>query len=137
MLLEFARNYKVLGETDKRRERAEAGRQQLELLVANDPSNITYQRDLAVAYEAVGDVLATKGRINEALAEYRSGLAILERLANPEDAVRHNLSLFQVRIGDVLVEQGKLDEALAIYLAADSSARRLAQSDLTGYLKHR
>jgi tetratricopeptide (TPR) repeat protein len=121
MLLEFARNYEMFGKTNKRREHVLEAHRLLQTLSAEDSSNLAWQNDLAVSYEAIGDVFLTEGNLNEALANYRAGLAIDERLvaADPTDeGHQRNLSLLHVRVGQVSKAQGKLDEALDSYLAA-------------------
>ena len=57
-------------------------------LTAADPGNTEWQRDLSIAHTRIGDVLATVGQREEALAEYRSGFAIDEKLAaaDPKNA---------------------------------------------------
>ena len=55
-----------------------------ERLAAADPNNASWQRDLSVSYDRVGDVLSMQGRLDDALAAYRASLAIRERLAAAE-----------------------------------------------------
>ena len=132
MLIQFARNYEVLGDTDKQGRRATEAYQLLVGLAAEKPDNPYYQLDLAVADEEVGDVLVARGKLDEALKLYRDSLAISERLAATDRGNRarqHALSSSYARIGSVLVAQGKLDEALKVYrLDLDISAR-LAAAD--------
>jgi hypothetical protein len=81
MLIEFARNYAVLGDTGKQRERATEAYRLLAALAAEKPDDTTYQRDLSVTYNEVGDVQGVQGDLTGALKSYRGGLAITERLA--------------------------------------------------------
>jgi tetratricopeptide (TPR) repeat protein len=84
MLIQFARNYEILGDTGKQRERATEAHRLLAGLAAEKPDDITYQRDLSVAYDEVGDVLVAQGNLAEALKSFRDGLAIRERLAKAD-----------------------------------------------------
>src|SRR5262249_3775607 len=56
MLIEFARNYQLLGDTGKQLARANEAHRLLAGLAAEKPDDISYQRDLWVAYNEVGDV---------------------------------------------------------------------------------
>jgi len=101
------------------------------------------QRDLAVAYDSVGDMLQSLGSSPEALTSYRDGLAIRERLAKVDPANtgwQRDLAVSYGKIGDALPAQGKLDEALKAYrdglaiperLAAADGSNTLWQSDLS------
>ncbi len=69
-----------------------------------------------VADIRIGDVLVAQGKLDEALARYRDGLAVCERLAAADPANtewQRDLSVSFNKIGDVLRAQGKLDEAFA------------------------
>jgi tetratricopeptide (TPR) repeat protein len=118
MLIQFARNYEILGDTDKQFARANEAYRLLAGLAAEKPDDSTYQSDLSAAYIEVGDVLKARGNLSEALRAYRDSLAIIERLAlvYPDHAgLQRNLSVDYERIGDVLVAQGNLTEALQAY----------------------
>jgi hypothetical protein len=81
MLIQFARNYEILGDTDKQFARANEAYRLLAGLAAEKPDDSTYQSDLSAAYIEVGDVLKARGNLSEALRAYRDSLAIIERLA--------------------------------------------------------
>jgi tetratricopeptide (TPR) repeat protein len=59
-----------------------------EALVAGDPSNAGWQRDLMVSRYNVGEGLRARGDAPGALAAYRAALAISERLvaSDPDNA---------------------------------------------------
>ena len=84
MLIQFARNYEILGDTGKQFARANEAQRLLIGLAAEKADDLTYQRDLSVAYHGVGDVLVAQGNLPEALKSYRDGLAIRERLAKAD-----------------------------------------------------
>jgi tetratricopeptide (TPR) repeat protein len=108
--------------------RLEAHRDSLtiaERLTKADPGNARWQRDLAVSYSKVGDVLEAQGKLDEALEVYREDLAITERLtkADPGNAGwQRGLSISYSTIGDVLVAQGNLTEALQAATASPSES---------------
>jgi tetratricopeptide (TPR) repeat protein len=80
----------------------------------------------------VGDVLKTRGGLDDALSSYRDSLVIAERLAAADrsnTAWQHNLSFIYGGVGDVLMAQGKLDDALQSYRDSLAILQRLAASD--------
>jgi tetratricopeptide (TPR) repeat protein len=132
MLIQFARNYAILGDTGKRRERATEAHRLLAGLAAGKPDDISYQQDLSVAYMEVGDVLVAQGNLVEALSCFRDGLAIRERLAkaDPNNAGwQFNLGISHERIGDVLKAQGDLAAALKEYEERRAIIERVAKAE--------
>ena len=132
MLIEFARNYDILGDTGKRFARANEAYQLLAGLAAEKPDDQTYQRDLSVAYDEVGDVLVAQGNLPEALKSFRASHDTLDRLAqaDPNNAGwQRDLSISQEKVGNVLVAQGNLPEALTSFRASLAIRERLAQAD--------
>jgi len=118
MLIQFARNYAILGDTSKQLARANEAQRLLAGLAAQKPDDVTYQASLAAAYNGVGDVLVAQGNLTEALKSFRDALVIGERLAkaDPNNAGwQRDLSISYDRVGDVLVAQGNLTEALKSY----------------------
>jgi tetratricopeptide (TPR) repeat protein len=113
-LLSLAQNYEKLGQTDRRMDRAQEARSLLEHLVDLDARNPAWRHDLGIAHNAVADVLLTRGKVVDALAEYRKGLAIFTALSDELPAntdVKRELSVSYERIGDVLVDQGDFEGA--------------------------
>src|SRR5262249_1880542 len=132
MLIQFARNYAILGDTSKQLNRANEAYRLLAGLAAEKPDDLNYQRDMSVAYNEVGVVLMAQGKLDEALTAYRGSLAIGERLAkaDPDNADwQRSLSVSYGRVGDVLTAQGKLDEALTAYRDSLAIAERLVKAD--------
>ena len=89
-------------------------------------------RDLSVSHDRIGDVLVRQGNLPEALASYRAGMAIAERLAGTDAGNadwQRDLSVSRNKIGDVLVRQGNLPEALDSYRAGMAIRERLAGTD--------
>ena len=101
-------------------------------LAAADPANAGWQRDLAIAYDKIGDVNATRGERDEALRNYRANFAIIEKLArgDPKNAgLQRDLMVSHNRIGDMRWAKGERAEALASYRAALAIGERLAAAD--------
>ena len=80
----------------------------------------------------LGDVLETKGRLDEALAAFRESLAITQCLASmdPSNADwQRDLTDAHARVGNILQAQGQLDEALAEFRESLAIFQRLASMD--------
>jgi tetratricopeptide (TPR) repeat protein len=96
------------------------------------PDNASWQRDLSVACNKVGDVLKAQGNLADALQAYRDSLAIIERLAkiDPSNAGwQRDLSVSYERVGNVLMAQGNLADALQVYRDCLAIGVRLANAD--------
>ena len=132
MLIQFARNYATLGDTEKWKERALEAHRLFDDLMHESPQELRYQEGLLAADNAVGDVLAAQGNLDEALRYYRDALAAVQRLAaaDPNNVVwQQHLSVSYGRIGDVLLAQGNFADALASYREDLAIALRLAAAD--------
>jgi tetratricopeptide (TPR) repeat protein len=132
MLIQFARNYEILGDTNNQRARAAEAQRLMAGLANEKPSDTEYQDSLAVSLVAVGDVLVAQGNLAEALKSYRDALAIADRLtkSEPNNARwESDLSVSYNRVGEVLVAQGNLEEALKSYRDTLAIADRLTKSE--------
>jgi tetratricopeptide (TPR) repeat protein len=98
-----------------------------ERVAAADPSDAGFQRDLAISYRLVGDVLAKHGNLAAALKYQRDALAIFENLANADPGNRRwqgDLASSHGWVGFVLHRQGEAAQALTEYLQAREIAAR-------------
>jgi tetratricopeptide (TPR) repeat protein len=132
MLIQFARNYAILGDTAKQFARANEALDLLASLAAEKPGGVTYQRDLSIAYDEIGDVLKTQGNLPQALQAYRRSLAIREQLAHadPEKTSRQfDLTFSYQRIGDVELELGDLAQAANSFSARHAILARLTAQE--------
>jgi tetratricopeptide (TPR) repeat protein len=80
----------------------------------------------------LGDIERARGRLDPALAGYRTAQASADRLAkaDPGNAGwQRDLSVSYTKIGDVLVAQGNLPEALKSFRDGLAIADRLAKAD--------
>ena len=103
-----------------------------EKLVAQDPSNTQWQRDLSVGHTRIGDVLLAQGDLAGALTSYRADLGIAEKLAaqDPSNTQwQRDLTVSHTKIGDVHVSQGDSAGALASYRAGQKVREELAAQD--------
>ena len=143
MLIAFARNYAVLGQSEMQRTRAAEAHRLMQGLAAEDPGNRDWQRDLALTHDGLGDVLVTQGAFAEALENYRATLIILRRLVEDEPSNGHrqrDLTVVYEKIGGVLLAHGAVEQALALFreslrireqLAAVNPDNALWQRDLS------
>ena len=141
MLIEFARNYAVLGDSGRWQERAAAAQRLLSALAMENPDEIDYQQGLAAADEVLGNVRLAQGNLAEALESYNASLAIIDHLAKIDlDNVtvwQRDLAVDHSRIGAVLLSQGKQGEALQSYRRAIEFAEAIVKADPsnTGWLR--
>jgi serine/threonine protein kinase/tetratricopeptide (TPR) repeat protein len=94
--------------------------------------SIEGERKRSRAFEGVGHVLQAQGDTNGALAAFRAGQGIVEKLAaaDPSDfASRRTIAVFHNNIGQVLAWQGDLVGALAEYRASFEISKALVVAD--------
>ncbi len=109
----------------------------LDGLAQEATGDASLQRELATAYEKVGDVQgdpysASLGDTTGALASHRKSLAIREALlaADPSSAgVRGDLASSYLKLGDILWLGGDWNSALDVYLKARDINEALAAAD--------
>jgi tetratricopeptide (TPR) repeat protein len=130
-LIEIVTTLLAQGDTKGAFAAADRSRQILQDLLATDPGNTVWQRDLSVAYNKVGDVLRARGDLAAALKSYRASLTIRERLvqSHPDDAGwLRDLTVSYDRVGDVLRARADLSAALKSYQAGLAIRERLAKA---------
>jgi tetratricopeptide (TPR) repeat protein len=99
---------------------------------AADPQNLTWQRDLAVSYERIGDRYAAQGKPDEAEKAHNEALTITKRLtdADPQNLTwQRDLAVSYNRIGTLYAAQGKPDEAEKAFHQALTITKRLTKAD--------
>ena len=69
-------------------------------LAEQDPGNASWQRDLSVSHNKIGDVLRAQGDLDGALGEFRASFEIRKRLAEQDPGKR----LLAVGSGGCLLE---------------------------------
>lgn len=128
---------KLPGSTPIRQKMIQDALRYLDNLSSESGGDIDLQRELAAAYEKIGDVLgnpydANLGNQEAALGSYRKALSIREALhaANPTDAnIRVELGRAYTRVGDILWARGENQEALANYRKAVAKYTELLQAE--------
>ena len=83
----------------------------MEAILASNPTDAGWRRDLSVSYEKVGDVQKAQNDFEGALQSYRADLAIAEALlaSDPGNAQwRWDLSISYEKVGNVQQAQGNL-----------------------------
>ena len=104
----------------------------LEQRAIGSSAGSSWQSDLTLAQDRIGDVLVAQGKLSEALREYHGALIIRERLVevDPTNADwQGRLSWSHIHVGDILFAQGKLTEALKSFREGLAIKDRLARAD--------
>jgi tetratricopeptide (TPR) repeat protein len=122
------------GSTPARRLLVTRAQQYLDSLSAQSRGDASLQKELAAAYERVGDVLgypyaANLGDKTGALQNYQKALAIRESLAAtaPDDtALQRDLTNTYFRLAQIYESSGDFPEALAALKKTEPVAQRLA-----------
>ena len=125
------------GSTSARRLLVTRAQEYLDSLNGESKGDPSLQKELAAAYERVGDVLgypyaANLGDSEGALANYGKSLEIRESLAaiSPADTdLQRDLVATYFRLAQVLETEGNFPEALANLAKAEPIAERLAQTN--------
>ena len=130
MLIQFARNYEILGDTTKQRQRADEAHRIIAALAAQQLDDAEAQHALAAAHDERGRVLVAQGNLPGALESYRASFAIFERLAkaDPGNAGwQRDLALSHARVAMVLAHQGAHSEAALAFGQGRAIIVRLQQ----------
>ena len=126
------------GSTPARKLLADDALQYLDTLAQEAKGDLTLQRELATAYQKLGEIqgnpyLPNLGETGAALESYHKALAIREALAaanpgNKDDQI--SLAFAYAWVGNIaVVTSGNVEEALALETKARSILEPLAQSD--------
>jgi len=119
------------GSVDARRLVVEKGLKYLDALAREGPADPELQREIAAAYQTIGDIqsdisTSNLGDVAGAVESYRRAIEILET-ATPNADRKHSLILARLRLGDALSSRGDNDPAREAYqLAVDESRSLLA-----------
>jgi serine/threonine protein kinase len=110
----------LAGSTPTRRLLVTRALEYLDSLAAESDDDASLQRELAAAYEKVGDIqgnpyVANLGDTHGALESYRKALAIREALGPADADARRELAITHRSIGDVLEQQGDVEGCVASY----------------------
>jgi tetratricopeptide (TPR) repeat protein len=128
LLLVLADQYGKVGNIAQQRQTAEEARRELAAVVEEQPSNLEWRRQLALANDLIADAQAAEWEVEGALKGYRAALAIREEAAaadpgNP--AWQRGIALSHASIGDMLRRQGQWQAALDAFRKAVVAQERL------------
>lgn len=127
----------LAGSTTARRLVVAKARQQLELLSADSRNDIGVQRDLAAAYERMGELRVDPHRPNKkdaaaALDAYTHAIELRKAIASRVEAVpadRRDLALSMAKLGDGQYYAADVKQALVSYQEAWELAQSLLRAD--------
>jgi eukaryotic-like serine/threonine-protein kinase len=121
------------GSTPTRRLIVSRALEYLDSLAREAADNPTLQRELATAYEKIGDIqgnpyYANLGDADGALASYRKALAIREKLKNTADTLdaRMELGRSYRALGDILEQKGDVAGTMENYRRSKATFEELA-----------
>ncbi|MGA2927217.1 MAG: tetratricopeptide repeat protein [Solirubrobacteraceae bacterium] len=103
-----------------------------EALAAAEPGNTTYQRDVSVSYNTLGDLARASGQAVEAERLYRQSLTVREALAAAEPGnttYQRDVSVSYDRLGDLARASGQAVEAERLYRQSLTVAEALAAAE--------
>jgi hypothetical protein len=129
---EFTQAYMNQGDLDAARDTAEQAREIAAKLVALDPSNAVWQRELSVSWNKLGDVRRAQSDLAGAERAYEAGKEIAATLvaSDPSNAQwQSDLAVSWPKLGDVRRAQGDLAGAKRAYEASKEIAATLVASD--------
>jgi tetratricopeptide (TPR) repeat protein len=132
MLIEFARNYEVLGDVTKRRERAEEAHRIMAALAADPGADKHALNSLAISHVERASALVDQGNTQEALENFSAALELGQRIMriDPGDALaEQNLATYYRHVGALQLEQGNAAEAVKANQASLDIVARIAAAD--------
>ncbi|MBV8216499.1 MAG: protein kinase [Verrucomicrobia bacterium] len=103
-----------------------------EKLLKKAPANTTWQRNLSVNYNRLGQVLFLQGDLAGAKARFDAGFEIVRKLTrqDPNNALyERDLGISYNRLGNIAYAQGDLSAALAQYQAWLDVAQKLTEQE--------
>lgn len=113
----------------------------LEEITTNDPSNFEFLRQTHLTYNKTGDIFFKQGKLTEALAYYRKGMAYVERISTLNDHTQiavlrsesnHKLGEVQLAIASTRKDSAALAEARSHLLKAQEELMNLQRRNELG-----
>ena len=121
-----------MGRIEEAKQRYEKALEIRQKLLNQDPENIAYQLDVAIAINNLGALLSDMGYIEEAKQRYEKALEIRQRLLqkDPENAVYQSyVGTTLNNLGALLSDMGRIEEAKQRYEKALEIRQKLLQKD--------
>jgi tetratricopeptide (TPR) repeat protein len=131
-LNELAIALQEIGDLKTALEAAERARALVEKAVEDAPTVVSWQDNLAISHQTIGNILRGMGRHDEALASYRKSLAISERLAadHPDDRKwQAQVASACTLIARVLDTRSTRQEALEFFQRSHSIWQKLVAAE--------
>ena len=131
-LHEITNTLLAIGDTADAYQAIDRSRAIVEDLLKTNPNDTGWQRDLALCYLGLGEVLRATGKREDALAAYRKALAISQKLVELHPANRvwqHDLAIAHDDVGDMAVRAGQREDALASYRDALAIRQKLVDGN--------
>jgi tetratricopeptide (TPR) repeat protein len=120
-LRELATTSLIQGDLSAALETAGRAREIMDGLVAQDAANTRWQRELALSFNRIGEVLSRSGRHEDAFDTFALALKIRQALADAEpdsSEAKRDLAVSRERMGDELLAINDLEDAKTSYWAA-------------------
>jgi tetratricopeptide (TPR) repeat protein len=117
-LRELATTLLIQGDIDSALEAAEHSRDIMLGLVAENATNVQWQRELSLSYNRIREALSRADRRVDALKAFRDAFDIRKSLADraPDNTeLQRDVAVSYERIGDEFLVSGKIDEAAGSY----------------------
>ena len=122
----------ALGRLDLVRAANAADRAWLLSANAEKSTTVSWQRELSVSYNKLGDVAVAGGDLVAARQAYEQSLLIRERLAESDPSNsgwQRDLVVSHAKMGDLLVKLNRYDDARATFKKAEGISERLTTLD--------
>lgn len=133
MLIEFAKSYEVIGQSDLHMTKAADAIDLMNDLLAKGGANSDADFFLATAQLTFGDALRDKGKLAAAVEQYSIALKHFESQLSDNQSVGYNAVVALSRLSEAYFSMGNLDKAadlLASYLPALAQAHMEAPNEM-------
>ena len=124
--------YQSLGDTAKSQREYDEALRLISEMAAEEPANLKYQDDLALAHHNLGTLHRVRGNSGKALSEYRQALRIREKLlkAAPDSVMsRRQLASLLMHLADLFAAYSRAEEAVPVYQRTLAIQKKLARED--------
>jgi len=95
-------------------------------LIARDPEEIEYKRDLAISYERIGNLDLVDRQYDHALKVFQKSLALKQAAAEKGERGPRDLSFTYSKLGDVYMKMGRTQDAYDMYAQSLDIRKRIA-----------
>jgi tetratricopeptide (TPR) repeat protein len=96
-------------------------------LVARDPDNIKFKRNLAITCERIGNLYIQDQQFDQALVVFRKSHSLKLAVADKHEMGPRDLSFSFNKLGDAYIKLGRMEEAYDMYVQSLDIRKRLAE----------